>query len=307
MGLRFRRSLKLAPGLRLNLSGSGVSLSAGPRGASVNFGSRGTYFNAGIPGTGLYARERLSSGTTSRAEPTPQTVRVTVKIEVDMDGNIAFKDSNGDPVSEYLITKAKREHGPAIRDLIENCCEKINASAKAVAEIHLQTPAPTARIVFKPRAFDVPVPLPPIPKLPGFLDRLFKSRAARIEEQNQQAVHMYEGAVRDRKAKADAFAIAEAERREFLEQRVFADPGAMEKHLTQAFEDIAWPRETNVSFEIQEGGKVIAIDVDLPEVEDLPTRIAFLPSTGYKVKFRRHRKVRFRRHTPPMSTVLDFA
>lgn len=61
MGIRFRRRIKLAPGLRLNLSGSGLSLSAGPRGTSMTFGGRrGTYMNTGISGTGLYAREALS-------------------------------------------------------------------------------------------------------------------------------------------------------------------------------------------------------------------------------------------------------
>jgi len=35
MALRFRRSIRLAPGVRLNLSGSGLGVSVGPRGASV--------------------------------------------------------------------------------------------------------------------------------------------------------------------------------------------------------------------------------------------------------------------------------
>ncbi len=39
--MRFRKSIKLAPGLRPNLSGRGASLTVGPRGASVNFGTRG--------------------------------------------------------------------------------------------------------------------------------------------------------------------------------------------------------------------------------------------------------------------------
>lgn len=38
MGLRFRKSFKLAPGLRLNMSGSGFSWSVGPRGASIIWG-----------------------------------------------------------------------------------------------------------------------------------------------------------------------------------------------------------------------------------------------------------------------------
>ncbi|SBT06896.1 exported hypothetical protein [Candidatus Propionivibrio aalborgensis] len=66
MGIRFRRRIKLAPGLNLNLSGSGLSLSAGPRGASMTFGGRrGAYLNTGIPGTGLYTRERVGAVRTS--------------------------------------------------------------------------------------------------------------------------------------------------------------------------------------------------------------------------------------------------
>jgi len=76
MGVRFRRSIKLAPGLRLNFSGSGVSLSAGPRGASVNFGSRGAFVNTGIPGTGLYSRSRLWA---APSEPSGRSGKVNVK------------------------------------------------------------------------------------------------------------------------------------------------------------------------------------------------------------------------------------
>lgn len=57
MALRFRKSIKLAPGLRWNLSGSGSSCTFGPRGASINVGSRGTLLNAGI-GAGLSSRTR---------------------------------------------------------------------------------------------------------------------------------------------------------------------------------------------------------------------------------------------------------
>ena len=59
MGFRFIRRVKILPGVRLNLSKSGVSLSAGVRGASVNLGKRGLYGNVSVPGTGLSYRERL--------------------------------------------------------------------------------------------------------------------------------------------------------------------------------------------------------------------------------------------------------
>jgi hypothetical protein len=38
MGFRFRKSFKLAPGVRMNLSGSGLGWTLGPRGASIGIG-----------------------------------------------------------------------------------------------------------------------------------------------------------------------------------------------------------------------------------------------------------------------------
>jgi hypothetical protein len=53
MGFRFHRTLRLLPGLRLNLSKSGVSASIGTRGAWLTFGRNGTRTTVGIPGTGI--------------------------------------------------------------------------------------------------------------------------------------------------------------------------------------------------------------------------------------------------------------
>jgi Protein of unknown function (DUF4236) len=53
MPLRFSRRIKLLPGLRLNVSKSGVSASFGTRGAWVTVGKRGTRTTVGLPGTGL--------------------------------------------------------------------------------------------------------------------------------------------------------------------------------------------------------------------------------------------------------------
>ncbi len=60
MGFRFRKSISIVPGVRLNIGKKGISsLSVGKRGASVNFGKNGTHANVGIPGSGLSYRTRL--------------------------------------------------------------------------------------------------------------------------------------------------------------------------------------------------------------------------------------------------------
>jgi hypothetical protein len=57
MPLRFHRRLSLLPGLRVNLSKSGASVSVGHRGAWLTVGPRGRRATVGLPGTGLYWTE----------------------------------------------------------------------------------------------------------------------------------------------------------------------------------------------------------------------------------------------------------
>ena len=54
MAFRFWRRIKLAPGVTLNLSKSGGSLSFGPRGAKFTIGPKGKRTTVGLPGTGLF-------------------------------------------------------------------------------------------------------------------------------------------------------------------------------------------------------------------------------------------------------------
>lgn len=53
MGLRFFKSVRLFPGLRLNFSRSGVSTSVGVPGLTLNLGKRGVRRTVSLPGTGL--------------------------------------------------------------------------------------------------------------------------------------------------------------------------------------------------------------------------------------------------------------
>lgn len=71
MGLYWRRSTKILPGVRVNWSKSGPSVSVGPKGAKVNFGKRGTYVSGGIPGTGLYYRQKIGGKKPNQPNTTP--------------------------------------------------------------------------------------------------------------------------------------------------------------------------------------------------------------------------------------------
>ena len=43
MGLLFRKRIKIAPGIFINLSKSGASFTIGPKGANVNIGKNSAY------------------------------------------------------------------------------------------------------------------------------------------------------------------------------------------------------------------------------------------------------------------------
>lgn len=59
MPFRFRKSFKVAPGVRLNVGKKGISGTVGKRGANVSIGKRGTHLNVGAPGTGLSYSQKL--------------------------------------------------------------------------------------------------------------------------------------------------------------------------------------------------------------------------------------------------------
>jgi uncharacterized protein DUF4236 len=66
MGLRWRKGVRLAPGLKLNLGLKGGSLSLGGRGLTLNLGRKGARTTVGLPGSGLsyswYSRFGVGNG-----------------------------------------------------------------------------------------------------------------------------------------------------------------------------------------------------------------------------------------------------
>src|SRR5258706_9858448 len=53
MHIRFRRTFKIFPGVRLNVSRHGISTSVGPRGMHLTFNKFGVRQSVGLPGSGL--------------------------------------------------------------------------------------------------------------------------------------------------------------------------------------------------------------------------------------------------------------
>lgn len=293
MATRFRKSFKLAPGIKMNLSGGGVSWTLGPRGASIGIGKRGTFLNAGIPGSGLSTRLALSGSglnsgrpavrSVSRAAPVTKTVMVSLTVGVGDDGAITFMDQNGSPASDALVAAAKKQQGHAIMGQIQSKCDEINGQVAALGQLHLETPHPNQKPQYVAAAFDVEHPKRSAPKVPGFIDQLFKGRRKKIELENAAAENRYLSAFDQWAGDKNQFESEERRKEQLVSRAVAGDPQVMEEFLGEALMDIVWPRETLVSFEVRGAGTALAFDVDLPEIEDMPTKTASVPQRGYRL------------------------
>lgn len=70
---------------------------------------------------------------------------------------------------------------------------------------------------------------------------------------------------------------------ETFPDRIRTDVELMEQSLDAALNGLDWPRETLVSYELREYGSQLWLDVDLPEIEDLPQQEARLAANGRRL------------------------
>ena len=80
MGVRFNKRIKLAKGINLNLSKSGIGISAGTKGARVGIGPRGVRTSVGAPGTGVRFEQQhsLNASKKEKRQKAPRSVVVEV-------------------------------------------------------------------------------------------------------------------------------------------------------------------------------------------------------------------------------------
>lgn len=280
MGLRFRRSIKLAPGLRLNLSKSGLGMSVGARGASISVGSSGVYANAGIPGTGFSIREKISgtsaqsSNTRSSTTVDPRTVRqeFETKLVFNDEGQISFQDSNGNPLNEAFVSKLKKQNVDLIRSSMQTVCNEQNEKIEGLAKIHEATPTPLRFPEIIKTEYEVEAPVAPVQKPIGLLARLFAPLKKKAEAQNRALEQAFESIFEDWKKNKAAFEKKQCAKVNICVRAQNGDVNAMEEFLQDRLSLINWPQETNISFDINPDGQHIFVDVDLPEIESIPTR-----------------------------------
>lgn len=203
MPIRFRKSIKILPGVRLNLSKSGISVTLGGKAFSLNLGKQGTYANVDLPGSGLVYRTRLGG------KKGDGTVQQDVTIGLNEDGTLHLTNEDGDELKEKDAAAFLKINKKEVVAWLEESCGRVNADTLALIQFHRTTPTP--------------LPTGPAPD----------------------------------------------------------DPQVA---LTKQIETITWPRETNVSFEIE--NDTVLLDVDLPEIENMPDMQATVNKTALRLAFK---------------------
>ncbi|WP_445321761.1 DUF4236 domain-containing protein [Paenibacillus sp. FSL H3-0310] len=73
---RFRKSINLGGGVKLNLGKKGVGISAGVKGARVSAGPSGKRATVSLPGTGLSYSKKIGGGKSSHSSRSNPTLNV---------------------------------------------------------------------------------------------------------------------------------------------------------------------------------------------------------------------------------------
>lgn len=274
MALRFRKSVRLAPGLRLNLGTRGASLSAGPRGASITFGRNGLFGNVGIPGTGLSYRTRLD-GRKEQSPRLPQSTKqphIPVTATITSAGALLLTRPDGGRLPDIDRAVALKQNRVAFLDLLDERARDLNNWINCLLVPHLETPAPDMDVrPFAAEPFMLPKPEKPEPGEVGYLESWFGGRE-KANIQFQEELSTYRSIISEWRAAEENHSVAQqaAAMRHALWRS--GDRNAAQTKFEERLTAISWPRETLISYQFL--SEEFQADIDLPEVEDMPGETA---------------------------------
>lgn len=307
MGFRFRKRVKILPGVRVNIGLNGASLSIGPRGASVSIGKNGTYLNTSIPGTGISFRNKISGNSKQQNRLLAQqlkelekqdTEHTTHSIVLDLkeDGTITYKDSNGDELPKAMINIAWKQNADVIQNWLKNEATKIN-DMDMITSIHCDMPYPNSEPDIETVMFEEVAPEAPkkqeVEKL-SFFKKIFSAAAKQQYQIDlQNAEDKYTSDLEQWKQSLDDYEHRKKEHEQHQKDIINSfsdlirnDTETMTTYLEKVYNGLNWPRETIISYDIFTDHKTIYIDIDLPEVEDIPQKTATIAATGKKLNIK---------------------
>ena len=299
MGLRFQKRIRVLPGVRVNVGLRGVSTSVGVPGASLTFGKRGTHANLGAPGTGLSYRSRIDGSAGGRASSRATGVAagdMPVRLKLHDDGTVEVLDENGHTLPPRLVRALRQQQGDVIDAWLQQQCDAINDQLTTISDVHLQCPNPDEEPRYRTAEFAVAPPPEPVPGTPGFFGSLVPWIRQRTRAEHTAARVAWERKMQQWRERKARFERDERERQRRVHDARIGDVDEMSELFRSRIEEMAWPRETLIDYQIEQGGKLMFVDVDLPEIEDMPRRQASVSSRGLRLSIKTISDARNRRN-----------
>lgn len=279
MSSRFSKRITILPGLRLNIGKRGISTTIGPHGFSLGIGKKGIYSNVGITGTGLSYRTKLVDGKWEQRHHDDENQ--LFKLVIDENFNLLILDEDGNNLSPSLERKVKRNNKLKLLSFLEDYAENFNQELKLSITQHLLTPLPNETLFTVPD-FELVKPEPPLYKRKGFISKIFLFGSL-IDKRNAKLQQYYDEELAEWNNQWQLYL---THKKEFLEQLYQAQTGhtdAMYKTLQNLMHEIKWEKKTNLSFDFNKTGNELAIDIDLPEIEDIPNKEAYVIERGLRL------------------------
>ena len=339
--MRYRKRITIGKGVRVNISKSGVSLTAGVPGVSINTGKNGAYLNTGIPGTGIYDRTRIGGSNTKSthnavAEPNrwqtpsgqyfPQSankynLQGEIRISFEDDGTYSFYDGNDVPITDRATINFIKNSETFIRErdrLARETEERYNAITKEYVDIYKQSCRvyPKSFYYSKLRSLKPETYIPqtysvPKPTRGAVYEKLIQEAesnvstmkfwrkqalkeeyvAARLEPTFNAYVSNWEADKRrfdqselNKKTTLDTqYLQAYTNAVEYIRKLFANDISAIDYAIQDWFTDVSFPFEFHVDYQVI--NDTLLLDIDLPEIEDMPKLYASqLASGGIKIK-----------------------
>jgi hypothetical protein len=145
MSWRFRKTFKVLPGVKLNLTRHGLSATLGAAPLSINAGPKGVYRNVSIPGTGIWDRQRIGGPTLQPSGIQPPTADYASPTIPSLPPPIPVSPSPATEIhsaSTELLTSESLEH---LRRLLTDAYIERDELTKDVSSATLESETATRR------------------------------------------------------------------------------------------------------------------------------------------------------------------
>ena len=308
--MRFRKSVSLMKGVKLNASKSGVSFTVGGKGISLNVGKKGVFLNTSIPGTGLYDRKRIDTlitdklGIGKKKKETAKENKVPdFTMALNEEGEVVIENESGRAITSETTLRAIRqteEYKETYGELMDAYLKQINAATEAFTHIYKLAADVSATGAHKAGAISMPkgkVFEEPKPTRESILPALeaeaekeaerfpFYSRKLKKRQYVQQQMEVfYARALDEWEARKAAFEGENDDLALALPAAASADqavtPDFIEQQINSWLSTLELPVDFSLQYDYDENSGVLWVDLDLPEIEDIPTEKAVEYKSG---------------------------